>query len=105
MEEKQIEKKHYYKVNHRYKDKMILPLIAVSNNIDFITTDNERYVVTADSVKCKVSFCCVRTLFQVEKDIEKIYGISAWEFLKRWYGVYDYLSSLNFFVLELKKEG
>ena len=70
MEEKQIENKHYYKVNHRYKDKMILPLIAVSNNIDFITTDNDRYVVTADSVKCKVSFCCIRTLFQVEKDIE-----------------------------------
>lgn len=96
--------KFYHKVNHSYRDKIICPFIAVSNNYRFVVTDGERYIITADDVKCKVTHIDVRNIFDLESEIDKLYKISAWDFLKRWYNVNNNLNSIDFFVLELKKE-
>lgn len=103
MEEIQ-KKKHYYKVNHRYREKIIVPIIAITHNVNFIMDSGDIYVITADEVKCKVTNRCIRNIFELEKDIKSIYDIPAWDFLKKWYGVNESLSSIDFFVLQLKRE-
>lgn len=103
MEEIQ-KNKHYYKVNHRYREKIIVPIIAITHNVNFIMDSGDIYVITADEVKCKVTNRCIRNIFELEKDIKNIYDMSAWDFLKKWYGVNESLSSIDFFVLQLKKE-
>ena len=102
--EEVVKEKYYHKVNHSYRDKIIVPMIAVTNNYRFVITDEQRYIITADEVKCKVTHIEVRNIFDLESDIDKIYKLSAWDFLKRWYNVNNNLSSIDFFVIELKKE-
>ena len=97
--------KRYYKINHRYRDIMILPLSAVSRTFEFITSDiNDIGVITADNIKCKIKHLHIRNIFDLEKEIEKQYSIPAWDFLKRWYGIHNNLTSIDFFVLYVEKE-
>lgn len=93
----------YYKVNHRYKDRIIVPLMAVTKSIDFIVKDEEKYVITADNVKCKVKFLWIRNIFDIQEEIQKMYQLSAWDFLSRWHSVYVNLTNIDFFVMGLEK--
>lgn len=93
----------FYKVNHSFKDTIIVPLVAVTKNIEFILNEEDKYIVTADDVKCKVRFWRIRNIFDIQDDIQNRYKISAWDFLKRWHSVYVDLSSIDFFVIGLEK--
>ena len=70
--EEVVKEKYYHKVNHSYRDKIIVPMIAVTNNYRFVITDEQRYIITADEVKCKVTHIEVRNIFDLESDIDKI---------------------------------
>lgn len=40
----------YHKVQHRYREELIIPYIALRNNIDFMLNKGERYLITADNI-------------------------------------------------------
>lgn len=93
----------FYKVNHRYREEMIVPVVAIHKFVDFITTPlRDQNIVTTDGVKCRVFKIYTENLCALEEKVLSLYRISAWDFLKKWYSVYpDNLYSLEFVVMEL----
>lgn len=93
---------HY--VNHKFKERMILPFVGISNNINFIMSNGEHYVTTSDNIRCKVVNWSEKHICDLEEDIQKLYGIGAWQFVKRWYSYHPQMDSMHFLVIDLKKE-
>lgn len=95
----------FYRVNHRYREEMIVPIVAIHEFINFITTPlRYQKVVTTDGVKCRVFKIYTQNLCALEEKVLSLYQISAWDFLKKWYSVYpNNLYSLEFVVMELGK--
>lgn len=93
----------YHRVNHRYKDIMIVPMIAVSSNLSFCTSKGDRYILTADNVRCKVEEWSEKHICDLEKDIQDMYRINAWDFIKRWHSIYPQMTSMHFFVIKVSK--
>lgn len=95
-----------YYINHRFKDVVILPLMALHPNVGFACQkdrDMERIVATADGIRCKVvNWSCVNIL-AIEDKIRELYNIDVITFLKKWYSVDNAMDSLYMLVLELKK--
>ena len=56
-------------VAHRYKEYMILPLVAISDNFNFVMTCGKRFVITQDGVKCEVIEYEEKHICQLEDDI------------------------------------
>lgn len=92
-----------YKVAHKYKPKMIIPFVGISDNIGFLLSKDVCEVLTADNVKCKVVDIYEKHICLLEDEIRKVYGIEPWAFLQKWYNAYDYMQSMNFVVLTLEK--
>lgn len=91
----------------KYKPIIFIPYVAIDENIDFITArSGERECVTADGIKCIANNVKgVNTLsFEAESIIKEIYDVEVLEFLRTWYRVYEYLDSLTFLRIELKKK-
>lgn len=95
----------FYKVNHRYKEEIIVPVIAIHDFFNFITTPlKKQKVITTDNVKCSISKIYTENLCALEEKVLSLYQISAWDFLKRWYAVYpELLYNLEFAVIKLYK--
>lgn len=94
-----------YHIAHRFKDEIIIPFVALINNIDFCTIkDEEKICITADGVRCKAIDWKEQHICELEEDVRRIYGIqNTWEFLKRWYGLDKHMNSMYFLKIKLKK--
>ena len=90
-------------VAHRYKECMILPLVAISDNFNFVMTCGKRFVITQDGVKCDVIEYEEKHICQLEDDIRALYGVDAWTFTKKWYNFNNTMDSMTFVKLKLKK--
>lgn len=94
-----------FKINHSYKPEIIVPIVAIEHNIDFICSKGSRDVVTADGVQCIANEVLFQNICDLEDKVLSLYRISAWDFLKRWRGVYpDCLESLIFVTMKLIKK-
>lgn len=93
----------YHKVQHRYRDEIIIPYIALQNNIDFMLNKGERYLITADNIKAKVIECKDVHICELENDVMLLYNMSAWDFIKRWHGADNRMDSMHFLKIKLKK--
>lgn len=95
----------FYKVNHRYRDEIIVPIVAIHKFVDFITTPlRHQNIITTDNIKCSVSKIYTENLCALEEKVLSLYRISAWDFLKKWHSVYpENLYSLEFVVIKLDK--
>lgn len=104
MSSKEIEP-IFYRVNHRYREEMIVPVVAIHKFVDFITTPlRDQNIVTTDGEKCRVFKIYTENLCALEEKVLSLYRISTWDFLKKWHSVYpDNLYSLEFVVMELGK--
>lgn len=94
----------YHKVLHRYRDEIVVPYIALRNNIDFMLNKGERYLITSDNIKAKVVECKEVHICDLEDDIKRLYNILAWDFIKRWHGSDNRMDSMHFLKIKLKKE-
>ena len=92
---------HY--VNHKFKERMILPFVAVTSNIDLVMNKGDHYITTADNIRCKVVNWSEKHICELEEEIHKLYGIDAWSFVKRWYKSAPQMGSMYFLVIDLKK--
>lgn len=95
-----------YYVNHRYREKIIVPLIAIERNVSFLCDDNDedKNIQTSDNVICGINEMKVSNIIDLENEISTIYKMGAYEYLKIWRGAYNNLDSLSFVVLKLKRK-
>jgi hypothetical protein len=96
-----------YTIRHTYKPKIVIPCLGITGkdftNLDFLLDKNERIVLTSDNVKCKVISLEEKHLCDLESEIQSIYGIDAYSWLKRWCKIDDRISDLRMLVVELVK--
>lgn len=94
----------YHKVRHKYRDEIIVPYIAVQNNIDFMLNKGERYLLTADGIKAKVMGSKEVHVCELEADIKRLYNLSAWDYLCKWYNSEKSMDSMHLLHIKLRKE-
>ena len=92
-----------YHINHRYKEEIIVPLVAVTNNIKFLFDKEERHVMLGDGNVKKVISCEEVHICALESDINRMYGITPWDFVRRWYKIYPRMDSMFFLKIKLEK--
>lgn len=94
-----------YYIAHRFKDEIIIPFCALTNNIDFcIEKDAEKVCLTADNVRCVAESFDEKHICELEADVKRIYGIqNTWDFIKRWYALDKHMDSMYFLKISLKK--
>ena len=95
-------------INCKFRDECIVPLLAVRNNYDLITTPQQKrhglLIQTNDGVDAKIVSCEVRDIFSLEGDIKRLYNVDAWKYLTMWNKACDgQLNSLTLFHIYLKK--
>lgn len=92
---------HY--VAHKFRDVIIVPYVAVNNNIDFLLCDGKKTITTKDGVKCECTSYEHKHIFEMEEEVKELYGIETYDFLKRWYSFDNAMQSLYFIKMRLKK--
>lgn len=98
-----IQGKEIYYLNHRYKDEVIVPLVAVSPNVYFLLDKGVRYVLCTDEIKCRVVDCKEMHICELVDDIKRLYNMDAWSFINRWYQYEKAMDSMEFLKLKLVK--
>jgi hypothetical protein len=102
MNERVAETRH--ELSHRFKEEIIVPMIAISNVYDFFVFNNaKKKVRTADGVICEVEGFEERHICELEEDIKRLYGIDAWSFIKKWYKFDILMTNMMFVRIWLKK--
>lgn len=102
MQEEQ--KESIYHINHRYKEEIIVPLVAVTNNICFLFDKEERQATMGDGTIAKVISCEEVHICALDADINRMYGITPWDFVRRWYKIYPRMDSMFFLKMKLTKD-
>ena len=91
-------------VLHKFKETMIVPYYAVTNNVNLVMSKGDHYVTTADGIHCKVVSWEEKHICELEDKIHELYGMDAWSFVKRWWKSYKNMNSMHFLILKLKKD-
>ena len=93
-----------YNIAHRFQEEVIVPLLAIQNNCSFVMTQGERYLLFADKITAKVVSWEDKNIVLLEEDIKRLYNLDACSFLKKWYGVYPQMPSLDFLHIKVGQE-
>lgn len=93
----------YHAINHRFRECVIVPYIGIENNIDFCMSKGDKIIRCADGVEAKVLEWKDIHICELEKDIQDLYHIDAWSFLKRWYSSEKQIDSMTFIKMKLEK--
>lgn len=94
----------YHHIKHKFREVVILPIAAVSNNIDFLIFDKaKKHVKTSDDVECDVVSWSEEHICDIEDEIKKIYELDAWSFIKTWHKHEPCMTSMHFIKMELRK--
>ena len=92
-----------YQLKHRYREEVVVPYVAIGDNCQFILDEGDRYVYTADGMRCLVEKCEYKHIFELEGKIKEDYKLDLLSFLKRWYDMDSNMQSMEMVVLKLKK--
>lgn len=96
----------YHNIVHKYKEELVVPPCAISNNISFLTEDYSKGVITSDNKRCKVvnyeevHLCSPR----MERLIANLYNLDVWTFAKRWYNYNKNMYSMYFVYMKIEIE-
>lgn len=93
-----------HRILHKFKKVVIVPVHAVTNNIDFIMCKGKKTVTTADNVRCNVVQWKELHLLESDEDIHNLYGISAWDYAKKFYDYDKNMQSMTLIKMKLEKE-
>ena len=94
-----------HNVLHKFKETMILPYYAVSNNCSLIMSKGEHYVTTADGIHCKIVPWEEKHICELEDEIQRLYNMDCWSYIKRWHkATKGCMDSMHFLILKLKKD-
>ena len=102
--DKNITTEHY--VNHKFREApIIVPYCSVTNNVDWFMSNGDKYVTTADGVRCKVVSWEEKHICELEDEIQRLYNMDCWSYIKRWHkATKGCMDSMHFLILKLKKE-
>ncbi len=93
---------------HKYQHRILLPIAAIENNIDFILGLNQNIeVICSEGEKCSVKFSHEIHVLSKEFSelLAEIYGprVDLLYFLRTWYERCPGMSEMNFIYLELEE--
>ena len=92
-------------VLHKFKETMIVPYYAVTNNVSLVMSKGDHYVTTADGIHCKVVSWEEKHICELEDEIQRLYNMDCWSYIKRWYkATKGCMDSMHFLILKLKKD-
>lgn len=96
-------------INCKYREEIVVPLLAISPNWDYLNTPDPQKVgikaLMKDGVVAKVRWSETKTIFEFEEDIKRLYKVEPYEWLKKWYNACDgMLSNLYLCHIYLNKE-
>ena len=92
-------------VLHKFKETMIVPYYAVTNNVSLVMSKGDHYVTTADGIHCKVVSWEEKHICELEDEIQRLYHIDAWNYLCKWHkATKGCMDSMHFLILKLKKD-
>ncbi len=95
---------YYHFIDHSFKPKILVPYCAISHNVDYMLCKPKKVRL---SKKVKAEIMLSREVSICEPEIElfihNTYGMSTWDFIKRWHKKYPYMVSLSFVLIELKE--
>ena len=99
-------------INCRYRDEIIVPLVCVSPNIElFFISDKDKIGILCnmkDGVLAKIRGFEIKTIFELEESIKRLYKIEPYEWLKKWYnaseGMLSNLYLCHIYLTQDKKE-
>lgn len=90
-------------INHKYREDVIVPYVAISNNIALLIGKGEKQIITADNIVCDVLDVQEVHICELENKVMDLYKMDCWSFIKRWYTTKNTMDSLHFVCLKLKK--
>ena len=91
-------------IRHRFREEVIVPIVALSNAYDFfIFSEAKKVITTADNIKCVVETWEEHNICDLEKDIKEMYNIDAWSFIKTWRASFPQMTSMQFLKIKLQK--
>lgn len=94
-----------HNVLHKFKETMILPYYAVTNNVSLVMSKGDHYVTTADGIHCKIVSWEEKHICELEDEIQRLYNIDAWNYLCKWHkATKGCMDSMHFLILKLKKD-
>ena len=94
-----------HNVLHKFKETMILPYYAVTNNCSLIMSKGKHYVTTADGIHCKIVSWEEKHICELEDEIQRLYNMDCWSYIKRWHkATKGRMDSMHFLILKLKKD-
>ena len=92
-------------VLHKFKETMIVPYYAVTNNVSLVMSKGDHYVTTADGIHCKVVSWEEKHICELEDEIQRLYNMDCWSYIKRWHkATKGCMDSMHFLILKLKKD-
>lgn len=92
-----------HSILHRFREEIIVPITAVSNNIDFIVYNGKKICTFADDKVGEVIDWCEKPIFALEQDIKRLYGMEAYQFLAKWASADKNMTSFYLFHIKLKE--
>lgn len=92
-----------HNIQHQPSEELFVPLIAVENNIDFLTSKSKKLVIFTDVTEKEVKEWKEINILSGEGKqlVSRIYGISWHKFLEVWYSK-CYFDSLSFLYINFK---
>ena len=94
-----------HNVLHKFKETMIVPYYAVTNNVSLVMSKGDHYVTTADGIHCKIVSWEEKHICELEDEIQRLYNMDCWSYIKRWHkATKGCMDSMHFLILKLKKE-
>ena len=92
-----------HRIAHRFAEEMVLPYNAVDNNV-CLGNHGSHVALCADGVEASILDWKEKHICELEDDIQRIYKMPPWEYLKRWYNTNLAPRSMFFLVFKLKKQ-
>ena len=92
-------------VLHKFKETMVVPYYAVTNNVSLVMSKGDHYVTTADGIHCKVVSWEEKHICELEDEIQRLYNMDCWSYIKRWHkATKGCMDSMHFLIIKLKKD-
>lgn len=93
-----------YRIQHTFKPIVVVPMLAIYPNHEFICDKKKKMVITSDNVMAKVTD--ERRLHFLSDDmddiIKEVYNTDILTFGRKWYQAMD-ISTMEFLYLRLEK--
>ena len=93
-----------YAIQHTFKKEVIIPIAALYHNLEFLCNkDEEKILKTSDGYTCRVKRYELIHICRLEQDIQRLYNMDTWSYVKRWYSAIPYMDSMNFIKIDLEE--